>query len=171
MLKTRSAAIALVFGLVSCSALAQQRWDHRGSLGLITGFGVDGRSAFGLVQSDNGARLFPELGATLSVSDRWNVMLAGRLSFLGPALGLSFIGGVRSTYGERFKTFFDLNLAVHAVPLFTIGPRFAFGVQYELLDVIGAFASAGVQFGVGPTGARFAGELTVGLQFRTYLFE
>jgi hypothetical protein len=170
-LKTSAAVLTLVVGLVSCSASAQQRWDHRGSLGLTTAFGVDGRSAIGVAQSDNGVRLFPELGATLSVSDRWNVMLAGRLSLLGPTLGLSFIGGVRSTYGQRFKTFFDLNLAVHAVPIFTIGPRFAFGVQYELLDVIGAFASAGVQFGVGPAGARFAAEVVVGLQFRTYLFE
>ena len=66
---------------------------------------------------------------------------------------------MRSFYGDRFKTFFDLDLNVHALPIVTIGPRVAFGVQYELLNVIGAFACAGVQFGVGPAGARIGFEV------------
>lgn len=163
---------ALLSISIFCASTAlAERWDHRGSIGLLTGFGVEGRAAVGVGQSDTGVRLFPELGGTFALSDHWNVKAAGRLSFLGAAFGLSFLGGVRSTYGDRFKTFFDLDLNVHVLPIVTIGPRVAFGVQYELLEVIGAFACAGVQFGVGPAGARIGFEVMAGLQFRSYLFE
>lgn len=147
-----------------------ERWDHGGSLGLMTGFGVEGRTAIGVGQSDTGLRLFPEVGGMLALSTRWQLMAAARLSFLGP-LGLSFLAGGRSTFGQRFKTFFDLDLNVHVLPIVTVGPRVAFGVQYELLSVVGVFACAGLQFGVGPAGIRLAPELVVGLQFRSYLLE
>ena len=165
-----SRALLLIAALAASTALAE-RWDHRGSVGLLTGFGVEGRAAIGIGQVDSGARLFPELGGTFAVSDRWSVKAAGRLSFLGPVIGLSFLGGVRSTYGDRFKTFFDLDLNLHVLPIVTIGPRVAFGVQYELFEVMGAFACAGVQFGVGPAGIRIGFEVMIGLQFRSYLFD
>jgi hypothetical protein len=165
-----SRALLLITVLFGFTALAE-RWDHRGSIGLLTGFGVEGRAAVGIGQADTGVRLFPELGGTFALSDHWNVKAAGRVSFLGAVVGLSFLGGVRSTFGDRFKTFFDLDLNVHVLPIVTIGPRVAFGVQYELLEVLGAFACAGVQFGVGPAGARIGFEVMVGLQFRSYLFE
>jgi hypothetical protein len=161
----------LLLVMLAGAAAAQERWDHRGSVGLLAGFGVEGRSSIGIMQSDSGARLFPELGGTLALSDRWHLKLAGRLSLLGQSLGVMIIAGVRSTYGQRFKTFFDLDASVNAVPVFTIGPRVAFGVQYELFDVVGAFTSAGVNFGVGPAGARIGFEFLVGLQFRSYLLE
>lgn len=161
-------ALSLVLGAAAAHA---QRWDHRGSLGLLTGVGVDGRSSIGVGQSDSGVRLFPELGGTLALSERLSLKAAGRLFLLGPQLGLAFLGGIRSSFGARFKTFFDLDLTVHVVPIVTIGPRVGFGVQYELLDVLGVFAVAALQFGVGPQGARIGGELLIGLQFRSYLFD
>jgi hypothetical protein len=157
--------------LLAGPALAEERWDHRGSVSLLTGMGVEGRTSIGVMQSDSGARLLPEVGGTLALSERWNLKLAGRLALLGPQMGVMVLGGVRSTFGQRFKTFFDLDLSVNAVPIFTIGPRVAFGVQYELSEIVGAFASAGVNFGVGPSGARLGFELMVGLQFRSYLLE
>lgn len=168
--RMRGWAVALILGLAS-TAFAQERWDHQGSISLLTGFGVEGRTSIGIKQADSGVRLFPELGATFPLSARWHLKGAGRISLLGSTVGLSFLAGVRSFYGDRFKTFFDLDLNVHAMPIVTIGPRVAFGVQYELLDVIGAFACAGVQFGVGPAGARIGFEVMIGLQFRSYLLE
>jgi hypothetical protein len=161
----------LFITLLSASIAHAERWDHRGSVGLLTGFGLEGRAAVGVGRSDTGLRVFPELGGTFALSERWALKAAARVSFLGPVVGLSFLGGVRSMYGDRFKTFFDLDFNVHALPLVTFGPRVAFGVQYELLDVVGAFACAGVQFGVGPAGARIGFEVMLGLQFRSYLFE
>ncbi|MCU0698073.1 MAG: hypothetical protein MUC96_16325 [Myxococcaceae bacterium] len=161
----------LVIVFLAGTAFAQERWDHRGSVGLLTGVGVEGRTSIGVMQSDSGARLLPEVGGTLALSERWHLKLAGRLALLGPQVGVMILAGVRSTYGQRFKTFFDLDASVNAVPLFTIGPRVAFGVQYELAEIVGAFASAGVNFGVGPAGARLGFELMIGLQFRSYLLE
>ncbi|MBL8918736.1 MAG: hypothetical protein JNJ54_07765 [Myxococcaceae bacterium] len=161
----------LALTVLAGPAVAQERWDHQGALSLLAGFGVEGRASIGVGQSDRGVRLFPELGGTFPLSARWHLKGAGRLSFLGPVVGLSFLAGVRSLYGERFKTFFDLDLNVHALPIVTIGPRVAFGVQYELFSVLGAFAAAGVQFGVGPAGGRIGFEVMIGLQARTYLLE
>jgi hypothetical protein len=149
----------------------QERWDHRGSIGLLVGGGVEARSAIGPSgQGDTGVRLIPEVGGTFALSERLNLKISGRVGLLGPALTGMALAGVRSLYGERFKTFFDLEASV-TFPVFTIGPKVAFGVQYELLNVIGAFASGGVNFGVGPTGARLGFELMLGFHFRTYLFE
>ncbi|MBE2254252.1 MAG: hypothetical protein IAE78_32280 [Myxococcus sp.] len=170
MRNSRLRAVGLIVALIAPTALAE-RWDHRGSLGLLTGFGVEARASIGVGQSDRGVRLFPELGGTWALSERWSLKGAGRLSFLGSTVGLSFLAGLRSTYGDRFKTFFDLDLNVHAMPIVTFGPRVAFGVQYELLEVMGAFACAGVQFGVGPSGVRIGFEVMVGLQLRSYLLE
>lgn len=162
--------LALALFCLSGAALAQERWDHNGSIGVHTGFGVEGRTSIGIGQSDGGARLFPELGLTFAVANRWELKAAGRVTFLGP-LGVAFLAGARSSFGDQFKTFFDLDLNVHVVPIFTIGPRIAFGVQYEFTSIIGAFASAGMQFGVGPAGIRLGFEAMIGLQLRSYLLE
>lgn len=162
---------AALLVLLASSAFAQERWDHQGSLGLTIAAGYENRTSITIGNADTGHRLIPEIGGTLALTRSWSAKLAGRVAFFGPQLGLSFLGGLRSTFGDRFKTFFDLDLAVHAVPIFTIGPRVAFGVQYELSEVIGVFAVAGVQLGVAPRGIRFGAEVLIGLQFRTYLLE
>lgn len=161
----------VLLAVVALPAFAQDRWDHAGSIGLLTGFGYENRVSIGRGTSDTGHRLFPELGGTLALSKTWSLKASTRLSLLGSTVGLAFLGGARSTFGERFKTFVDLELAVHVLPIITIGPRAAFGVQYELTSVIGAFASGGVQFGVSPVGIRLGLEVMIGLQFRSYLLE
>lgn len=169
--KARLVRLATLCLLVAWPALAQERWDHHGSIGLTAAVGYENRTSITIGGADTGHRLIPELGGTVALTRGWSATFAGRLSLLGAQLGLSFIGGVRSSFGERFKTFFDLDAAVHVVPIFTVGPRVAFGVQYELLDVMGAFAAGGVQFGFGPSGVRVGFEVLAGLQFRSYLFE
>lgn len=163
-------AFALALVVVGLPALAQERWDHNGSIGVHTGFGIEGRTSAGMMQSDSGLKLFPELGVMVALSERWQIKAAGRFTFIGNP-GLAFLAGMRSLYGKRFKTFFDLDLNVHALPIITIGPRVAFGVQYELASIVGVFASGGVLFGVGPAGIRFGVEAMVGLQLRSYLLE
>jgi hypothetical protein len=169
--KPRQVRLATLCCLLASTAFGQERWDHQGSLGLTIAGGYENRTSITIGNADTGHRLIPELGGTLALTRSWSVRLAGRVAFFGPQLGLSFIGGVRSSFGDRFKTFADLDLAVHAIPIFTIGPRVAFGVQYELSEVIGVFASAGVQLGVAPRGIRFGAEVLIGLQFRTYVLE
>lgn len=162
---------AVLLILVATPVLAQERWDHRGSVGLLTSFGYENRLSLTQGGSDNGHRLFPELGGSLAISQTWSATLRGRLTFLGSSVGLSFLGGARSSFGERFKTFVDLDLAFHALPIVTVGPHLGFGVQYELTSVIGAFAAAGIQFGFSPVGIRLGLEVMIGLQFRSYLLE
>lgn len=79
--------------------------------------------------------------------------------------------GYRGYFGqERFKTFFDLDLAVDVHPRFAAGPRLAFGLQYELHPLVGVFAGLAARVGIGsPT--RFAASAFAGLQLRTYLLE
>jgi len=162
---------AVLLIAVATPVLAQERWDHRGSVGLLTGFGYENRLSITQGGNDTGHRLFPELGGTLAISQTWSATLRSRLTVLGSSVGLSFLGGFRSSFGERFKTFVDLDLAFHALPIVTVGPHVGFGVQYELTSVIGAFAAAGVQFGFSPVGIRLGLEAMIGLQFRSYLLE
>jgi hypothetical protein len=164
--------VALLVGVLAArGAVAEARWDHRGSVGLLAGVGVEARSALGTGLSDSGARLLPELGGTLALSERWQAKLSGRVALLGPAVGVMVLGGVRSTFGQRLKTYFDLDATVNVVPIFTVGPRVAFGVQYELGELVGLFAAAGVNFGAGPAGVRLGLEFSLGLQLRSYLLE
>lgn len=168
----RAARAALTLALVSTGAFAQQRYDHRGSVGLIVGTGGEilASGASGGV-SDNGLRLPIELGATLSITDRTEGRLAARLALFGPALAWSAYAGVRSSFGyEQFKTFFDLDFAAHFAPVWTLGARVAVGAQYDFLPVLGVYSTLGAQLG-GGSGLRLGFELMVGLQFRSYLLE
>lgn len=146
-------------------------FEHRGSLGLIVSGGGEYRSAITpSAVTDNGPRANVDLGGTLAFSEHWVALLEGRVSFGGPAMGLSFFGGLRNSWGDEFKTFFDLTLSVHALPTFSIGPRVGFGIQYELSPVIGVFGLIAAQFG-GGTSLRFGAEGMIGVQFRTYVLE
>jgi hypothetical protein len=148
-----------------------ERWDHRGSLGVDLALGADLRAAVTQdVRTDNGARGDVQLGGVWGVTDRLELHAAARGSFFGPALGLGFLAGLRSMYGQRFKTFFDLDVFVVARPIFVIGPHVAFGGIYELSQVVSLYACLGAQMGYGD-GLRIGGEALVGLQLRSFVFE
>lgn len=174
----RSAARRGLLGLVSLVALlgaatasAQERWDHRGSLGLTVAGGAEVRQSVALsLPSDNGVRADAEVGGTVSITDHTELRVAGRLTLGAPALAGAVLAGVRNAFGERLKTFFDVNLMVHVAPWFTVGPHVAFGVQYEMLPVMGLYAALGIGLGFG-AGLRLVGELMLGVQFRSYLLE
>jgi hypothetical protein len=132
--------------LLLASAASAQNFEHRGSLGLTIAGGGEYATAVANALTDNGFRGPIELGGTLSVTEHTELRLAGRLglpTITGSKLDYSAYAGIRNSRGERFKTFFDLELAAHFAPLWTIGVRVGFGVQYEFLPVFGAFA---VQF-------------------------
>ncbi len=168
-------AVTTVAGLAVAQAEPQAeplvRYDHRGSLGLLVGGGGEIRSGGGnQVVTDNGWRANVDAGGSVFIKGHWSGVLTGRVSFGGAMLGLAFAAVARNHFGDRFKTFFDLGLGLHVLPSFSVGPRGAVGIQYELSSVIGVFALIGVQFGVG-NGLRFVGDLSVGFQFRSYLLE
>lgn len=159
-------------------ARAEERYDHRGALGLTVASGAEFVSFIGPQGgSESAARLPLELGGTWSLTDRTELRLAGRLSpFLGGrtvtgALAGTVLAGIRNVRGlDQWKTFFDLDLAVHVAPALIIGARAAFGVQYDFLPVMGVYAQVGGQLG-GGAGLRLSFEGLVGLQFRTYVLE
>lgn len=164
--------LALAVAFAAGGAFAQQRYDHRGSLGVTVGGGAE-ILATGAVRgiSDNGVRLPLEVAGTMSVTDRSEARVAARLALFGPQVAWSAYAGIRSSFGyEQLKTFFDLDFAAHFYPVWTLGARVAVGVQYDFLPVMGVFSTLGAQLG-GGAGLRLSFELMVGLQFRTYLLE
>jgi len=162
--------------LASSLALGQQRYDHRGSLGLTIAAGGEALTAVSskATGAESGFRIPLEIGGTFSLTDHTELRLAGRLApGLTPisTLAGSVYAGARNSFSfEQLKTFFDLELAVHVAPYFAIGARAAFGVQYDFLPIMGVYAQLGGQLG-GATSLRLSGEVMVGVQFRTYLFE
>lgn len=149
------------------SALAQE-FTHRGALGLTVAGGGEYLTSAGTGVALNGFIAPLELGATWSLTEATELRAAGRLSVPGPKYGSSFYAGIRNSRGERVKTFFDLELAVHVTPFWTAGLRLGLGVQVELLPVLGTYVVAGLQGG-GGAGLRLSFELLVGVQFRTYV--
>jgi len=162
----RALTLTLLLGGV---ALAEDRTDHLGALGVTVAGGAEFGSTIGGQVPYLGFRAPLELGATLGVTDRTEVRVAGRLAPPWPQPDWSLTAGIRNSRGALWKTFFDLDLAVHLAPLWTVGLRFGFGVQYELSPVLGVFLVAAVQGG-GGAGLRLAGELLLGFQLRSYLF-
>jgi hypothetical protein len=157
--------------LLASSQVSASDFEHHRALGLLVSGGGEYRSAISpSAVTDNGPRANVDVGASLNFSERWAALLEGRVTFGGAAMGLSFFGGLRNSWGDQFKTFFDLTLSVHALPTFSIGPRVGFGVQYELSPVIGVFGLVAAQFG-GGTSLRFGVEGMIGVQFRTYVLE
>ena len=163
-------SLAALLALVALPALAQERWDHKNSLGLTVAGGGEVRTAIITTGvTDQGLRANVDVGGTWGFGIKWSALLAGRMTFGGP-LGLAVLGGVRNAWGQQFKTFFDFTVIVHVLPNVTIGPRFAFGAQYELNQLFGLFALAAAQFG-GGQGLRIGGEVMAGFQVRSYVFD
>jgi hypothetical protein len=144
-----------------------ERLDHRGALGLTVSAGGEYAFSAATNVTDNGARAPIELGGTFSLTEHTELRAAARIA---PPVKVAWsaYAGIRNSRGERWKTFFDLELAVHFTPLWAVGLRLGFGVQYELSPVVGIFAVAGVQ-GAGGQGLRLGFELLLGVQFRTYV--
>lgn len=167
----RPVGIALVVAFAGTGALAQARYDHRGSIGATVGAGVEVLASGGRISSDNGVRMPTEIAGTFSVTDHTEARAAIRLALFGPQLAWSAYAGVRSSFGyEKWKTFFDLDFAAHIAPNWALGARVAVGLQYDFLPVMGVFSTLGGQLG-GGSGLRLSFELMVGLQFRTYVLE
>ncbi|MDP1821975.1 MAG: hypothetical protein Q8L48_01990 [Archangium sp.] len=164
-------SLLMLPGVVS----AEERYDHRGSLGLTVAAGSEFVTAIStMATGERGWRIPLELGATFSLTNHIELRAAGRIApGISPitALAGSAYAGMRNSFGyDQLKTFFDLELAVHVAPFFAIGARGAFGVQYDFLPIMGVYAQLGGQLG-GATSLRLSFELMAGVQFRTYLFE
>ncbi|MGV3626012.1 MAG: hypothetical protein ACO1OB_34700 [Archangium sp.] len=160
--------------LLSGAAWAQ---SHRGSLGLTVASGVDfSTSVSGTTEGrfESGLRVPIDVGGTLGITDKSELTLMGRLApgvYEAPGFAGSFYAGLRQSFGyDKWKTFFDLQLAIHVAPAFTAGARVGFGIQYDVLDVMGVYAQLAAQIG-GAFVLRLGGEVLIGVQFRTYLFE
>lgn len=169
----RGARGAVLLVLLSASALgAEERFDHRGALGVTLAGGGERKDLLGLSISDSGWRGNLEAGLTFAVTRAGSELkVAGRVTLGGAIIDGSALAGFRSYFGyERWKTMLDLDLAVHFTPLVTVGPRLGFGVQYELLGVMGVFAQLGAQLGFG-RGLRLSFDLMIGVQFRTYVLD
>ena len=184
----------LVVLVLASTARADERFDHRGSVGLLLGTTGEYKAATSLGGGgDEGFRLGTELGATYSIgSDGNEVKAAVRTLFGGIEAGCSArqtcapvdIGiffGYRGYFDlGHWKTFFDIDAAQHFVPrlspasansqLYTIGPRIGIGVQLDFLPVAGAFAILEAQIGFGD-GLRYGAALMIGVQLRSYLLE
>lgn len=161
--------------LLSKAALGEG-FDHRGALGLTLATGGEIVTAISGVgaMSESGVRIPIEVGGTLSLSDHNELRVAARV---GPGISpittvaASFYAGLRNSVGyHQWKTFFDLDLAVHATPFLAFGVRGAFGVQFDFLPIMGVYAQLGGQLG-GASSLRLSFELMAGVQFRTYVFE
>ena len=164
----------MVLSLFSSAAWGQ---SHRGSLGLTVAAGGDYSTIIGAtsgVHNESGLRLPLEIGGSLGITRKSELHLTGRFEpgvYNVAFAGLSFYAGLRQSFGyEKWKTFFDLDFAMHALPVVTLGLRFAFGVQYDFADIAGVYVAAGAQAG-GLLHLRISGELIIGFQFRSYLFE
>jgi hypothetical protein len=167
--------LAVFAALVTArGAFAEERYDHRGAVGLLVGSGFEYASTIGrIVSVDTAPSALFDLGVTTHMGLNSNELkLFARASFIPGVRRLSLVGGYRGYFGDdRVKTFFDLDLALRLLPQATLGPRVGLGVQYELTPVLGLYAGLGGQIGVGPQLARFSGELLVGFQGRSYLLE
>ena len=130
---------------------------------------------------ENTWRLPLGLGVSFNIGDNSNEIVAVLTPSLAEtyrlesrryewALDGTLWAGYRGYFGERLKTFLDLDLAATVIPGFTIGPRVGFGTQYELLSVAGVFASVAAQLGFG-SAVLFRAELCLGVQLRTYWLE
>ena len=165
-----------VAGLLLLGGLAHaDDSQHRGSLGLTVAFGVEGASGLTpMATGDSGFRLPIEVGGTLGLFTHTELFVAGRLAPpIAPSMGYaaSFYAGARNAFGpDALKTFFDIALAVHATPYVTVGARVGVGVQYDFLPIMGVYAALTGQL-VAWQALRLSLDLSIGIQFRTYLFE
>jgi hypothetical protein len=178
--------------------MAVDRFDHRGSLGLLVSGGLGGFDsvAFGGLHdlcvwnpsACNGSRYWLDLGLTYGFSESGNDLVfraQGDFAGAGAPFDFALESGYRVYFGqERLKTFFELDGTIHLMPAhyqdsvgnvqfspaLSLGPAFGVGVQYEVTPVFGVFAAIQAGIDVGQV-LRFAAHAAVGIQLRTYVFE
>jgi len=165
--------MSLVLASAALGAEEEQRFDHRGALGLLVGGGIDfKREVKSGGETEEGRRALLEtlLSFPMGMSgNEWTV--GARTGFGGPSVDVALAGGLRAYFGEeRFKTYLTAEVALHVTPNVTGGPRLGFGIQYELFPVVGLYLGGAVEVTAGQ-GIRIAGGLVGGLQVRTYIFE
>jgi hypothetical protein len=171
----------LIVTLLATAAVAEERYDHRGSLGVLLAGSIERKDSANNTQpSDPSFKLGGwkgslELGATMGVGSDGNDLKLSVRTMFGYPFDLGIFAGYRGYFSVgQWKTFFDLDLAGHITPLIaphgTIGTRVAVGVQLDFLPIIGTYALLGGQIGFGD-GLRYGAELTIGFQFRSYLLE
>ena len=157
----------------SPATASPERFDHQGSLFAVIAPGAAlSLSSSSAVVPEVGARWAVLLGGGLAVGDEGHeLLLLARVTGRGSAVDAAAMLGVRAWFGdERWRTFFDLQLAVPVWPALLIGPRFGGGVQYEISPVAGAFCGGALQLGLGPA-LLFTGDVSCGVQLRTYVFQ
>ncbi|HUM09522.1 MAG TPA: hypothetical protein VLT82_01080 [Myxococcaceae bacterium] len=168
---------ALTVGLLlvplAAGAEEEERWDHRGALGLLVGGGIDfKREVKAGGETEEGRRGLLETLLTFPLGLSGNEWTVGaRTGFGGPAVDVAIAGGLRAYFGDdRFKTYLTAELALHVTPNVTAGPRLGVGIQYELFPVFGLYLGGAAEVTAGQ-GIRIAGALVGGIQLRTYIFE
>ena len=158
---------------VPAPAAAAERYDHQGSLFAVAAPGVAlALSASSVVVPVPGTRWAALLGGGMAIGDEGHELtLLARLTGRGSAVDAAALFGIRAWFGdERWRTFFELQLAVPVWPVLLAGPRFGGGVQYELSPVVGAFCGGALQVGLG-SAILFTGDVSCGVQLRTYVFQ
>lgn len=171
-MRPRAAALLALGALGALPAAAGERFDHQGSL-----FGVASPGAAFAVSPSfavvpvTGLRWVGLVGAGVAFDGEGHeALLLARVTGRGSAFDLAALIGLRGNFGdERWRTFFDLQLAVPFIPALLAGPRIGAGVQYELSPVAGGFCQAGLQLGLG-SALLLTGDLSCGVQLRTYVF-
>ena len=164
---------ALLSSPVALAAEEEERFDHRGALGLLVGGGIDfKREVKSGGETEEGRRGLVETLLTFPFGTSGNEWTVGaRTGFGGPSVDVALAGGIRGYFGEeRFKTYLTAELALHVVPNVTAGPRLGFGVQYELMPVFGLYLGGAAEVTAGQ-GIRIAAAVVGGIQVRTYIFE
>lgn len=162
---------AALLALAALPAAAGERFDHQGSLFGVAApgvaFAVSPSTAVVPVPGLRWAGLFG--GGVAFDGEGHEALLLARVTGRGGALDLAALFGLRGNFGdERWRTFFDLQLAVPLRPTLLAGPRAGAGVQYEISPVAGAFCQAAIQLGLGSS-LLLTTDLSCGLQLRTYV--
>jgi hypothetical protein len=150
----------------------EERFDHRGALGLLVGGGIDfKREVKAGGETEEGRRALLETLLTFPLGQSGNEWTLGARTGFGSAVDVAAAGGLRAYFGEeRFKTYLTVELALHVTPNVTAGPRLGVGVQYELFPVFGLYLGGAAEVTAGQ-GIRIAAAVVGGIQLRTYIFE
>jgi len=165
--------VGLLLAPLVLAAEEEQRFDHRGALGLLVGGGIDfKREVKSGGDTEEGRRALLETLLTFPMGLSGNEWTVGaRTGFGGPSVDVAIAGGLRAYFGEeRFKTYLTAEVALHVTPNVTAGPRLGFGIQYELFPVLGLYLGGAAEVTAGQ-GIRIAAALVGGFQVRTYIFE
>ena len=171
--------LSILLVLLATSALADERYDHKGAVGLLLGVSAEYKAAATLagIGGDEGARIGTELGVTFAVGSDGNELKAAvRALFGGIKAGCNDLlldgtnrGGCAPVdfglfLGYRgyfdlgnWKTFFDIDAAQHVIP--RLGPSSARTQLYT----IGPRVAVGLQLDFLPVaGALFMLEGQIG---------